>query len=56
VGNVIKIPKLDNKFIVGYQKKYYKGRRPHFFVYEVLKRKVIRRFLPNDPMFTMEWY
>ena len=49
------MPKLDTKYIVGYQSTFYKGRRPHFFVYEVLRRQVVRRFLSHDPKFTLEW-
>jgi len=29
--------------------------KPHFFVYEILKRKVVRRFLPMLDQFKNSW-
>ena len=45
-GNIIKFSLLDSKYCIGFQRSTYRGLKPHFFVYEILKRKVVRRFLP----------
>jgi len=37
-GNIIKFSLLDSKYCVGYQRSTYKGMKPHFFVYDILKR------------------
>lgn len=45
-GNTIKFSMLDQKYCIGFQRKEFRGMKPHFFIYEILKRKVVRRFLP----------
>ena len=45
-GNTIKFANLDSKYCVGFQRTEFKGMKPHFFVYEIFKREVVRRFMP----------
>ena len=55
IGNIIKFSLIDSKYCVGFQKSTYNGMKPHYFVYEILKRKVVRRFLPLLDPFKDEW-
>jgi hypothetical protein len=55
LGNTIKFSLFDSKYCVGFQRTTYNGMKPHFFVYEILKRKVTRRFLPLLDPFKSEW-
>ena len=47
---------MDSKFCVGFQRSTYKGRKPHFFIYEILRRKVVRRFLPLLDQYNKDWF
>ena len=53
IGNIIKLAKNNNQYLIGYQQKEYKGRKPHYFVYDILMRKVVRRFLPISGSFSL---
>ena len=55
-GNIVKFALMDSKYCVGFQRTTYKGRKPHFFIYEILKRKVIRRFMPLLDAYKKEWW
>ena len=55
-GNIVKFALMDSKYCVGFQRSTYKGRKPHFFIYEILKRKVIRRFMPLLDPYKREWW
>jgi hypothetical protein len=54
VGNMIKFAKFDDQFAIGYQSRFYNGLKPHFFVYEILKRRVVRRSPPINDTFSLE--
>ena len=54
-GNTIKFSTFDSKYCVGFQRSKFRGREPHFFIYEILKRKVVRRFLPMLDPPKAEW-
>ena len=47
---------LDSKYCVGFQRSTYKGRKPHFFIYEILRRKVVRRFSPLLDQYKKDWF
>ena len=53
LGNQIKFGLCDSKFAICFQSTRYNGLKPHFFVYEVLKRKVVRRFYPLNKPFDL---
>jgi len=53
LGNPIRFAKNNNQYAVGYQSCFYKGRKPHFFVYDIQQRSVVRRFLPTPEFFSL---
>lgn len=55
-GNIVKFALMDSKYCVGFQRTTYKDRKPHFFIYEILKRKVIRRFMPLLDAYKKDWW
>mmetsp|Transcript_6206 Transcript_6206/g.8295 ORF Transcript_6206/g.8295 Transcript_6206/m.8295 type:complete len:149 (-) Transcript_6206:2123-2569(-) len=55
-GNIIKFSLFDSKFCVGFQRSTYRGLKPHFFIYEILKRQVVRRFSPLLDQYKKEWW
>lgn len=53
LGNPIRFAKNNNQFAVGFQHKNYNGRKPHFFIYDIQQRSVVRRFLPTSEYFSL---
>ena len=54
-GNTIKFSLLESKYCIGFQRNKYRDMKPHFFIYDILMRKVIRRFMPMLDPFKSEW-
>ena len=53
IGNMIKFARNHNQYAIGYQHCEYKDRKPHFFIYDIQKRSVVRRFTPLSPAFAI---
>jgi hypothetical protein len=53
IGNMIKFARDQNQYAIGYQHCAYGDRKPHFFIYDVQKRSVVRRFNPLSPVFSI---
>ena len=54
-GNLVKMPRYNNESILVFQKEKSKEYAPHFFIYDILSRRVTRRFLPLSPEFSLFW-
>ena len=53
IGNMVKFARDHNQYAIGYQHCEYNGRKPHFFIYDVQKRAVVRRLLPLSAPFSI---
>jgi hypothetical protein len=54
-GNLVKLPRFNTSYVVIYQSKRCKDFQPHFQIYDIAKRRIVRRFLPLSPDFSLNW-
>lgn len=52
IGNIVKFARDNNRHAIGFQHCEYGGLKPHFFVYDIHKRAVVRRFQHFSKSFT----
>lgn len=55
MGNLVKIPRYNEDYLVVYQSKRTPEYAPHFFVYSIMNREIVRRFLPLSHDFNLCW-
>jgi hypothetical protein len=55
MGNLVKMPRYETNYLIVYETTKTATQAPHFFIYDILSRKVIRRFLPLSPEFEVNW-
>jgi hypothetical protein len=54
-GNLVKLPRYNNRYIIVYQKKRTREYNPHFFLYDIMSRSVTRRFMAENADFDLFW-
>jgi hypothetical protein len=52
---LVKLPRYSNNYLVVYQSQRCAKYEPHFYVYDIVKRCVTRRFLPLSQDFSLHW-
>jgi len=55
MGNQIKMPRYETNYLIVYDQRKTENQSPHFFIYDIMSRMIIRRFLPLSPDFELNW-